>query len=179
MVDTPTSKLWGMRAAYLGLAILFLFCSLIPLTTVPRNWAAPDLLMALTFAWALRRPDYVPALSVAGVWLLFDLLLHRPPGLMAALMLLATEALKPRASQMRDEGFLSEMATISIMVLLVTLGNRIILAVLLIPVPSLGLTAFQAAMTLLAYPAVVFVSRILFGVRAVAPGDSASGAVRL
>lgn len=179
MVETPARRLWGMRATYLGLTVLILFFSLIPLETVPRAWASPDLLLALTFAWALRRPDYVPALAIAGAWLLADLLLHRPPGLMAALVLVAAEILKPRAAQIRDEGFASEMVTVSMMVVMVVLGHRIILAILLVPVPPLGLTAFQTAVTLLAYPAVVVLSNLVFGVRAKAPGDTATGGMRL
>jgi len=178
MVETSARQLWSLRLCYLALAALILFCSLIPLETVPRGWAFPDVLLAVTFAWALRRPDYVPTLSIAAVWMLSDLLLHRPPGLMAALVLVATEVLKPRATQMRDEGFFSELATVAIMLLLVTLANRIILAVLLVPVPPLGLTVFQLAMTLLAYPVVVAVSHVVFGVRAKSPGDAATGGLR-
>lgn len=179
MVETPARQLWGLRATYLALAVLILFFSLIPLETVPRRWAAPDLLLALTFAWALRRPDYVPALSIAAAWLLSDLLLHRPPGLMATLVLVASEILKPRAAQMRDEGFASELATVAIMLILVTLAYRVILAVLLLPVPPLGLSAFQLAVTLLCYPLVVLVSNVVFGVRAKAPGDTATGGIRI
>jgi len=178
MAETTARRIWGMRMAYLGLAAGLLFFSLLPLETVPRGWAFPDLLLALTCAWALRRPDYVPALSVAGVWLLADLLLHRPPGLMAALVLVAAELLKPRATQMRDEGFVSEMMTITVMLALVTFGNRLLLALFIVPMPPLGLTAFQFAATLAAYPVVVLVSALVFGVRAQTPGDAATGGLR-
>lgn len=178
MVERPARVVWALRTAYVGVAALILFFSLIPLETVPRGWASPDILLAVTFAWALRRPDYVPALSIAGVWLLADLLLHRPPGLMAALVLMASETLKPRAARLRDEGFASEMATVTLLLLIVVLGNRIVLAVLLVPMPPLGLTAFQFVATLLAYPLVVLVSTFVFGVRARAPGDTATGGMR-
>ena len=41
----------------------------------------PDLLIAFAFAWSLRRPEYVPSLLLALLFLLADLLLQRPPGL--------------------------------------------------------------------------------------------------
>ena len=69
-----------MRAAFVGISLLIMFFHLLPLETTPRRWAAPDLLVCLCFAWALRRPDYVPALAVAGVMLLADLMFQRPPG---------------------------------------------------------------------------------------------------
>lgn len=178
MADAPIRQVWTLRAAYLGISLALLFFGLIPLETVPRGWALPDLLLALTFAWALRRPDYVPALSIAAAWLLSDLLLHRPPGLMAALVLVASEMLKPRASQMRDEGFLSEMATVAVMMLLVMLIYRVVLALLLVPMPPFGLSLVQYGATLASYPLVVGFSVFVLGVRAKAPGDAAAGGLR-
>ena len=46
--------------------------------------AGPDLMLAFTFAWVLRRPDYVPVLLIAAIFLLEDMLLMRPPGLWTA-----------------------------------------------------------------------------------------------
>lgn len=179
MVETTTSRLWSMRAVYLFLCCAIIFLQLVPLETMPRAWAAPDLLIALSFAWALRRPDFVPALSVAAVMLLADFMLHRPPGLMAAAVVLAVQFLKPRSLPLRDEGFASEMLAVAATLLAVVIGQRIVMVVLLVPTPPLGLVAFQTAMTLLIYPLVVLVSNLVFGVRALAPGDEATGGTRL
>ncbi|WP_425041108.1 rod shape-determining protein MreD [Primorskyibacter sp. S187A] len=179
MVETPASRLWIMRASFGALALVIVLLQLIPLETMPRNWAAPDILLAMTFAWSLRRPDYVPAVLIAGVMLFADLMLHRPPGLMAAFVLIASEVLKRRVLQMRDEGFLSELLLVTSMIVALTLGMRVVHSVLFIPNPPLGLTAFQTAMTLLFYPVVVLASGLLFGVRAHAPGEEATGGSRL
>ena len=179
MADTPTSELWSMRAAYIGLAILIVFVQLIPLQTTPRDWAPPDLIVAMTFAWALRRPEYVPSLAIAGVMLFADLMLHRPPGLMAALVLIAASSLKRQAMQVRDEGVMSEALLIVIAVVGTALLHRTILAILLVPNAPLGLTMVQVGMTILAYPFVVLISQLFFGVRARAPGDQATGGARL
>ena len=59
-----------------------------------RTVIGPDLLIAFALAWSLRRPEYVPTLLLAILFLLGDLLLQRPPGLWALLALLACENLK-------------------------------------------------------------------------------------
>ncbi|MGX9355369.1 rod shape-determining protein MreD [Roseobacteraceae bacterium S113] len=175
MVETSTSRLLGMRAAYFGTAVVILFFQLIPLETVPRNWAAPDVLLALTFAWSLRRPDYVPALSIALVMVFADLLLHRPPGLVALLTVIACEYLKRRVLRVRNEGPATEFIFIATALTVVFVGARLVMFVLLIPLPPLGLSLFQAIATLLIYPIIILVSHVVFGVRARTPGDDAAG----
>ena len=175
MVETPASQIWAMRATYVLLAAAIVFFQLIPLDTVPRNWAAPDVLMALTFAWALRRPDYVPAIMIAAVMLFSDLMLHRPPGLMALLVLLASERLKRRVLRVRNEGFVSEMVTVGLSMIAVVLAMRLCMAIFMVPRPPLGLSVFQLGVTILSYPVVVFVSGLIFGVRVRSPGDEATG----
>jgi rod shape-determining protein MreD len=160
-----------MRLMYLGLALLVVFAGLLPLDFTPRAWAGPDLLLAFTFAWALRRPEFVPALSVAVVMLLADLLFLRPPGLLAALAVIGAQALKNRARTLRDEPFMMEWLAVASVVLMVALGNRLVLGVLMVPQAPLGLTAIHVLMTLICYPVVVMISQWVFGVRKAAPGD--------
>ena len=94
MAEGVAARIWGMRGMFLALALVLIFIKLLPLDFQPRVWAGPDLLVALTFAWVLRRPEFVPALTVGLVFLLADLLFLRPPGLFAALMVLGTQTLK-------------------------------------------------------------------------------------
>ena len=156
---------------YLGLALAVIFAKLIPLDFQPQVWAGPDLLVALTFAWALRRPEFVPALSVAVIVLLADLLFLRPPGLWAALMVIGTQALKNRARNLRDQPFMMEWLAVAGIFLAISLGNRLVLAVLMVPQAPLGLTVIHVVMTLICYPVVVMISQWVFGVRKAAPGD--------
>ena len=156
---------------YLGLALAVIFAKLIPLDFQPQVWAGPDLLVALTFAWALRRPEFVPALSVAVIVLLADLLFLRPPGLWAALMVIGTQALKNRARNLREQPFMMEWLAVAGIFLAISLGNRLVLAVLMVPQAPLGLTVIHVVMTLICYPVVVMISQWVFGVRKAAPGD--------
>ena len=171
MAEGSAPRVWGMRMLYLGLALAVIFAKLIPLDFQPQVWAGPDLLVALTFAWALRRPEFVPALSVAVIVLLADLLFLRPPGLWAALMVISTQALKNRARNLRDQPFMMEWLAVAGIFLAISLGNRLVLAVLMVPQAPLGLTVIHVVMTLICYPVVVMISQWVFGVRKAAPGD--------
>jgi rod shape-determining protein MreD len=166
-----------MRGLFAGLCALVIFWRLLPLDTLPPGWAGPDLIMALAFAWVLRRPAYAPALLIAAVVLLADLMFQRPPGLWAALVVLASEALKARAPGLRDMGFGPEWLTVGVVALGVTLLYRLCLAVLLVPQAPLGLSLMQMAMTVLCYPLVVLASSLLFGVRKVRPSEGARGRI--
>ncbi len=202
MDNLSSARLWLMRAAFVGLALVNAFFHLLPLETQPvglfapdlspplaaidpaearlrellshgsaRMWVSPDLLICFAFAWSLRRPEYVPAILLAVVFLVSDLLLQRPPGLWALLALLACENLKTRGRTLRDSTFGAEWITVAVMLTGILLANRFVLSVLLIPPPQLGLSLFELGMTVLFYPAIVFVTRTLMGVRKSAPGD--------
>lgn len=171
MDELSTSRLWLMRGVFFALALVILFFLLLPLSTAPKLWAGPDLLLALVCAWSLRRPDYVPAPLIAAVVLIADLLLYRVPGLLALLVVLGTETLKSRATGLRDASFMGEWTAATMVILAIALGERLILAILLVEQAPLGLALSQAVTTILIYPVVVFLSHILFGVRRLSPGD--------
>lgn len=136
-----------------------------------RVWIGPDLLIAFAFAWSLRRPEYVPILLLAVLFLLSDLLLQRPPGLWAMLALLACENLRGRSRSLRDSTFGAEWIAISLLLLGILMVNRIVLSILLVTPPQLGLSLIELGMTILVYPAVVLVTRTVMGVRRAAPGE--------
>ncbi|SNR46437.1 rod shape-determining protein MreD [Puniceibacterium sediminis] len=160
-----------MRAAFIALCLVIMFFHLLPLETMPRRWAAPDLLVALCFAWALRRPDYVPALSVAGVMLLADLMFQRPPGLWAALVVMAVHWLKSRERRQRETTFVLEWFTVAGCLISITLIYRVVLLILMVPSGPPFLILMQLAMTILFYPLVVILSHLTLGVRRSAPGE--------
>lgn len=171
MGDHAALHLWAMRATYVGIALLVIFLSLLPLQTLPRGWAGPDIIVAVTFAWVLRRPEFVPPWLVAMVLLLADLMFHRPPGLWAALVLVGAETLRTRHVGLRDLTFAVEWVSVATTLVAITLGYRVVLAVLIVDQAPLGLSLMQMVMTLLIYPVVVVLSHLLLGVRKPAPGD--------
>lgn len=171
MNEQTLTRLWGMRLAFGVIVCTILFFHLLPLETTPRRLVGPDLVLAFAFAWALRRPEYVPAPALAGLFLLTDLLLLRPPGLWAALALLASENLKSRARSLRDGGFANEWLTACILMVFVAVTYRLLLMVTFVDLPPFGLSVFELVATMLSYPLVVAVTHGLLGVHKAAPGD--------
>lgn len=171
MNDLSLTKLWLMRASFVLLTLAILFFHLLPLDITPSRWAGPDLLLCFACAWSLRRPEYVPALSLALMFLLADFLLQRPPGLYAVLALLACENLKSRGRTLRDANFVAEWVTVGVMILILGFANRLILGLVLLDLPSLTLFLSEIAMTILFYPVVVAIAHYVMGIRKAAPGD--------
>ena len=136
-----------------------------------RTLIGPDLFIAFAFAWSLRRPEYVPTLLLAVLFLLSDLLLQRPPGLWALLALLACENLKGRSRSLRDATFGAEWVAVALLLAGILIANRIVLSILLVSPPDLRLSLLELGVTILIYPAVVFITRSVMGVRRAAPGE--------
>jgi rod shape-determining protein MreD len=156
---------------FASLVIGILFFQLLPLDTGPRRWAGPDLILAFACAWSFRRPEYVPIWSLAALFLLADLMLQRPPGLWAAVALLGCENLKTRARGLRDGGFASEWLVVCIITLAIAAVYRLGMIITFVTPPSLGLSIFELAMTMICYPLVVAVTHGLLGVRKASPGE--------
>ncbi|CUH77342.1 hypothetical protein TRM7557_01327 [Tritonibacter multivorans] len=171
MAKTSPTAIWLMRLGFAGVALLVVFFHLLPLNTLPVRWPPPDFLAALCLAWALRRPEFVPALLIAAVMLMGDLLLQRPPGLWALLVLLACEFLKVRMPPQHETPFLGEWTTVAITLTIITLMNRMILGVLGVEQANLAPILVQGIMTLIAYPFVVLISQSLLGVRRLTPAE--------
>ncbi|SLN33471.1 hypothetical protein AQS8620_01148 [Aquimixticola soesokkakensis] len=158
MVDPLTIARLLHRAAYILLSLLAVFFYILPLDVGTGRWPGPDLLVALTFAWGVRRPDYVPALLVAAVMLMADLIFLRPPGLWAALTVLGLEFLRRRTAQNQEMSFALEWMLVTGTLALMVLANRLLLGLTMTPQTSLGLTLLQLFSTVMAYPVIAFVS---------------------
>ena len=171
MAERSATFLWSMRLMYLALCGLVMFIHLLPLEPVTTFWAAPDLMIALTFAWVLRRPEYAPLVFIAGAFLLADFLFHRPPGLWAALVLIGSQTLRAKAPDLRDLTFPMEWLSVATTLIAITIGYRIVLLILVIDAPPLSLSLIQVLTTLVSYPLVVLASQTIFRVRKVAPGE--------
>lgn len=171
MAETAAIRPWAGRIAFVAVFAALVFAAILPLDTMPPVWAGPDLLLALTLVWAIRRPDLLPLPVVAALWFMTDLLLQRPPGLMTALVVLLTEFLRRRNAALRSMPFLIEWLAASAGIIAVTLANRIVLAVLATPQAPFGLSLMQMVMTMLAWPVVAVVARLLLGITRPAPGE--------
>ncbi|WP_299353787.1 rod shape-determining protein MreD [uncultured Shimia sp.] len=172
MADAAISGKWRMRFWFVLLIFVLLFLQLLPLQTVPRSWAGPDLIVLFTVAWSVRRPEYVPTLLVAGLTLLVDLILLRPPGVMAAIMILARQTLKGQERGLRDSTFMAEWLVATLALATIALTNRVFLSVFLVDQAPLGMSLTELAMNVITYPFVALVSYTVFGLRKVSPGET-------
>lgn len=171
MAEISEQRNWIGRAVFLSIALVIVFVQLLPLQTLPPGWAGPDLLLAITVVWVSRRPNHVPMVLIAGLFLLADLLLQRPPGLMAVLVLILTEFLRARTAGFRSVAFGLEWGTVAIGIVAVTLANRFAMMIVMLPQAPLGLTLGQMVQTILIYPVIVGLAYVTLGVRRATSGE--------
>jgi rod shape-determining protein MreD len=157
--------LWLLIAAVLTLA------RLLPLSVPGAGLPGPEILVALTLAWVLRRPAHVPALAVVAVFLAEDLLLMRPPGLWALAMLAGTEFLRRRQSVVREMNLLLEWAMVAATLVAMTIAYRLALILVMAPRPPLDLSVVKLVFTVLIYPVVVMLLQTVLRVRKPATGE--------
>jgi rod shape-determining protein MreD len=170
MVDPIASRRWFYRGVFALVAAAILFVQVLPQTLVAGRWPGPDLILALALAWGLRRPDFLPPLLAGLVLLTADLLLQRPPGLWAALVVIALEVIRARNPLWRDLPFPAEWAVISVIMATITVAYWLVLALFMVDQADFGLYLIGLVATVLAYPPVVLVSSFVLGVRKPAPG---------
>lgn len=178
MVDPASASRISHRLLFVAIAALILFLRLLPLTAEPVRWPGPDLILCLTFAWILRRTDYLPAYLIVIVFFVDDLLSMRPPGLWTLLALFATEFLRSREMLLRDLPVALEWAVVAASVMVMTVANRLVLSVLMVPQGGFDLTILQVLSTLAAYPVVVFANVWLLGLQRRTGGASDGMGIR-
>lgn len=163
---------WMYRIGFVFLGLALIVLRLLPLQTIPQTWAGPDVMLCLVFAWSVRRPDYVPTLLIAAVILLEDFLLQRPPGLHAALIVGASFWLKSKAQTADDQTMTGEIVQITIAVLGVLFATRLILALSLLPLPSLSVLFAQALSTIIFYPVMALTSAFVLNVKPIKQSET-------
>ncbi|WP_121063222.1 rod shape-determining protein MreD [Chachezhania antarctica] len=163
MEPISPARIWFFRFCYAGVALLILFAQLLPLDTAPRSWAAPDVLMCLTMAWCVRWPAYAPVWLVALVALIADLLLQRPPGLMALLIVAGSEYLRYRATGPNQSGAVIEWMSAALVMGAIFIVYRLVLGMLGVGQAQVGLMLTQILGTILVYPLVALLCRVALG----------------
>lgn len=159
---------WGIL---LAISAFIIFMRILPLGMPTEHWPGPDWTIAISFAWVLRRPNYVPVFLFAFILLLSDMIYLRPPGLWAGLGVIGLEFLRGRAQFSRELPFLIEWAMVAGVLLIMMLANRTILAVFLVGQNSFAMDSLQLVATIVVYPLIVIISALFLGVRQVVPGE--------
>lgn len=161
---------WSFRLVYALVAAGILFFSLLPFGSGEGGMPGPELILCLTLAWVLRRPDYVPIWLLVPVLLLEDALFMRPLGVWTLVTFLASEYLRRRVDQSEAMPFLAEARIVAMVIAVAFAANHLVLILLVAePPPVLG-QALHALATIVFYPAVAVFSQMI-GVRRLAPGE--------
>lgn len=199
MVERRQTQRLLYVSLFLGLAALMTFYRLLPLgsygvshdiaghDTIPGAGMGfslgalptPDFLLCLTLAWVVRRPDMLPAPIIVAYFFIEDILLLRPPGLWALIVLMGSEFLRNRTERLRGYAFWLEFLLVVGLMLAMFLANRAMLAIVMMPQAPLGLSFVQFLGTVAVYPVVVAVSHFIFGLRKPATGEVDSLGQRL
>jgi len=178
-----SGRVW-FAALFLGFGLLLWLFRLLPLqglgdpTSIPgetgltlATWPAPDIMLALTLAWVIRRPDLLPAPLIALYFFLEDILMMRPPGLWALIVLGMTEFLRRRNATLRGLTFWMEYALIVPLALGMFVLNRMVLAIVMVPQVPLALSLAQFVGTVALYPLTVACLHYGMGLRKPATGE--------
>jgi rod shape-determining protein MreD len=171
VIDPFLMRLWLHRLLFVAVAAAILLLQILPIRLPVDRWPWPDLLLAMTLTWVMRRPDYVPVVAIALVWLAADILLQRPPGLWTAIMVGMTEFIRSRLILWRDWSFPLEWLMIGVLILVAVLLNRVMLVVFMVPRTGFGMVLLQAVETALVYPLVTGFAVFVLRIRRVFPGD--------
>ena len=171
MDDLTLGQRWAFRALFFLLIACIAFAQLLPLDPGPGGLPGPDVMLLLTLAWLLRRPEAVPVTMIALLFLMADFLFMRPPGLWAVIVVIMTEMIRSRASGFRDMSFVVEWLMIAAFITVGTLAHVILQAVFFVDQPALGQTLIRLLATVLCYPLVVAFGARSFGLRKPVSGE--------
>lgn len=161
----PSQKVWSYRVLLLAIVSVVAFVLLLPLGTQAGGIPGPDVVLLIVFAWIIMRPDFVPLILAASIFLAADLLFMRPIGLWAALSVIGAEFIRSRRIQLRDATFFFEWLLVVAVIAAMTLVNGLVLALLAVDQPNLGLILIRLIFTAITYPIVVVLAGRAFGVR--------------
>jgi rod shape-determining protein MreD len=171
MAERVRRQIYVWRAGLAGFVVLVMLWRLLPPTAEAGRWPAPDWLLVVACAVVLRRPEFLPAGLLAVLVLAEDLLLMRPPGLWAALVLGGVEFLRGRAAFSRELSVLAEWAMVAVVIVLIFLVNQLVLILFFVPQPAVWMTGIHLAGTIAVYPLVVMALRYGAGMRKPATGE--------
>lgn len=172
MADTLLARVWLGRTIYTICALVILFVGLVPLGFTPQFLPQPDVLLCVTLAFILRRPDFVPVWLLALIFLLSDILLMRPLGLWTAVVILMVEVSRTQEYRFRELIFPFEWAYVAGAILLALIVNRIVLTLALVPQLGFGTIMLHFLFTVLIYPLVVAFCVLFLRIHKVTPDEA-------
>ncbi len=164
MNDGFSGKLWLYRLGFVCFGMLSVFMSLLPTEIDFNGWGRPDLVVVLALVWAVRRPYYAPVFMVGLIVFFQDLMLQRPPGLHAALIMIPLMRLQKRAYRPSDTTFMEEWANAAIALIAIAIATRLILNIAFLDLPRFSVHLSSVIFSIAAYPIVAVISQRILGI---------------
>lgn len=175
MIDPKTTRRWGHYVIFVALAAVTMFWRLLPINPAASGVPGPDIMLAFTFAWLMRRPDYIPALLIVIVFFVEDLAYWQPIGLWPLIVLMGTEFVRSRVHPERHMPIVVEIVLFGTVTFVMMLANRLVLGLTMTPQPDLWPEVLYWLVTLASYPFAVAISWFAFGLRRITPRETARG----
>lgn len=164
-MDREIVWIWSRRFVFVVLSGFIILIQYLPIEDRWPNIPGPDAIVAICFAWTLRRPEIMSPILIAATLLFADLMLSRPPGLWALIVLAGSVYLATRQRDLNQALFGVEWMYVSITILICFLVNYLAMFVFFLPTQNGLITAVQCLITILIYPIVVVASSKLFGIQ--------------
>lgn len=159
MIEDQPLRILRLRLTYLLIIILVVLFQTLPIQTSPYQFATPDLPLAITFAWIMRRPTIMSPILITIAFLFADAILQRPPGLWTLVVLCASMFLRMRALGFREVVFFYEWALVTIVVCCAFIVHHFALMFTFLPTHDLTLYTLQAVFTFMIYPLFIWIFR--------------------
>ncbi|WP_424927522.1 hypothetical protein [Amaricoccus tamworthensis] len=161
-METSRGRPWFRMVVFLIFAIVAIYTPMIPVAPGGTQ-ITPDAFYCLAMAWIIRDPDAAPFWVIVALALVADVLMFRPPGLMALGMLIVTDMVRHRRAAVRGLGFFSEWLVVSVLYCVMLAGTQAVLKMVFVDVPEIGLSMELAFRTVLLYP--VIAAAVALGLR--------------
>ena len=177
MIDYPFSPL--RAALFVVLALSSVYFNLMPLQTTAETLVMPDILVALAAAWIIRRPQSMPLLLTAGLFLLADFLMDRPVGRWAVIALLSVEFMRGQRDTLRNRPFPAEWAAFAGALAVGLIVEALVLQLTLVDRPGGDIPLQLFAVTVVSYPVIVLLLHAVFRIRAPKPAERSASLGRV
>lgn len=171
-MPSPTSGAPIRMAGFAALAAAAILLEIAPLGLSADASPAPDLVAAVIFFWALRRPEATPTLLVFLVAIARDLLAGGPVGAGALALVLGAEALRARNGATIAVHL--ELALFALFILLTSLGAWLMVWITAGGAPALSAVLARAALTFACYPLIYLLLRRILRIRSLESAERRS-----
>lgn len=152
--------------------IMFIVCgfvaigvSILPMSLTPSSSAFPDLLFPVVIAWVIRHPTTAPIFLVVMLGILADVMMMRPIGLWALMLLMSSEAIRLAERTFRDIPFLLEWFYVGALFTILMLLQNLLLFISFSSLYDAGDIVIHIVFSVAFYPLIVLVLRWMVGIR--------------